>query len=137
MTGRIVKPLFGQPCNACGLCCILEQCSLSFAIFGAQPLCPALESVEGGAFTCGLIRDPDHYGVGAGRPAVASEAFAVILGAGLGCDGVLTDADRAVAGTSIPDSVIAKQGLEAYRRASVEARELINRLAPRRDGVRA
>lgn len=82
------KPAFGSPCNGCGVCCIAVQCPLSTAIFGDAELCPALEA-EGDGFACGLIRNPSHYlhDLPKWSGSSMSEAFAVMLGAGTGCDG--------------------------------------------------
>lgn len=132
MTTAPVKPLYGSPCNSCGLCCVMEQCPLSEAVFGTQALCPALEALPTGGYGCGLIARPAAYGVGGDWASpVVSEAFAVILGAGQGCDGVLTDADRALSVHF--DADIRPRAEAAYAAASPEARALIDRLSPMRN----
>lgn len=81
------KPVYGSPCNSCGLCCLREQCPLSEAMFGPRPVCPALERGEGPALRCGLVADPDRYTQGARwSKDVRGEAFAILVGAGGGCD---------------------------------------------------
>lgn len=128
MTDPLPKPLYGLPCNGCGLCCILEQCPLSEAFFGQQPICPALEALPTGAYACGIVRAPQEYldlqaGFAHHAPA-AREAFAVMLGAGLGCDGVANDADRAA--RKGDDEVMKRRGRAARAAASPEAQALIN-----------
>lgn len=119
------KPLYGSPCNGCGLCCVMEQCPLSIEVFGPHSLCPALEELPAGGFTCGLIARPRVY-LETKAPELADllgEAFGVILGAGTGCDGVASDADRAIAdaeGTALRDR--AREHLRAQRR---EVREVV------------
>lgn len=89
------KPLYRDPCNGCGLCCIMGQCPLSSRFFGPRDLCPALEAVEGGAYTCGLIRDPARYSpqMRQFEPNDLRETYALILGAGKGCDCTHSDED--------------------------------------------
>jgi len=125
-----VKPLYGEPCNGCGLCCVMEQCDLSKAFFGEQHLCPALEPRRAGGYDCGLITRPGFYGVNPGLGKVASEAFAIVLGAGQGCDGVASDEDRARA--PLFDADIQPRAEAAYAGASAAARELIDIIAPTR-----
>lgn len=85
------KPAYGQPCNSCGLCCIAQQCPLSKAIFGPRGVCPALERGDGKTLTCGLVRSTGDYvpDLPAWGGAALSEAFALMLGAGVGCDGTM------------------------------------------------
>jgi ferredoxin len=83
------KPLYGDPCNGCGLCCIASQCPVSLIIFGQRDLCPALISNQLGGYVCGLVS------TGALNPA-AREAAAFVIGSGTGCDFTATDADRAI-----------------------------------------
>ena len=115
------KPLYGDPCNNCGICCLLSRCPISMAIFGdSDEVCPALEPV-GVGFTCGLVAelaDADKWGGTA-----LSEAFALMTGAGLGCDAVHSDADAARR-TAIRDEVIGRIR-DAIAKASPEAQRLI------------
>jgi hypothetical protein len=92
------KPVYGSPCNSCGLCCIAEQCPLSLAVFGERPICPALAepAAEPGALVCGLIVEPERFlDMPRGVARLHGDAFALMLGAGKGCDGIMTDEDRA------------------------------------------
>lgn len=56
------KPKFGTACNGCGLCCLIEPCSLAieFVTSDTTGPCPALEK-EDDRFWCGLLRRPHHY----------------------------------------------------------------------------
>lgn len=57
MTLKPGKPLYGDPCNGCGLCCLSEQCPISLEMFGDVGICPALVD-EGERWSCGLISKP-------------------------------------------------------------------------------
>lgn len=74
------KPPEGAPCNGCGQCCIEVQCDLGIVSAPAPEgeICRALRH-DGGRFACGLIVDPEAYGV------IDVEAIAARLGIGLGC----------------------------------------------------
>jgi hypothetical protein len=84
------KPSFGAPCNGCGLCCLSEQCRVSIKEFGAQDVCPALET-EQGRYWCGLMIHPSKYGAGGELAQHVGEECAAgfwrsYIGAGKGCD---------------------------------------------------
>jgi hypothetical protein len=85
-----LKPLFGDECNHCGLCCMRSQCPLSEMAFGLGAVpCPALRW-DGADSVCGLL---------AGRPELNDaqrEAGALMIGSGVGCDATYTLADRLV-----------------------------------------
>lgn len=84
------KPPYGSPCNGCGQCCIAQQCPISTALFGEQEICPALE-YYGQALGCGLIRNTADYvpDLPAWGGELLTEAFGLMIGAGIGCDGTL------------------------------------------------
>ena len=75
------KPPEHDPCNGCGECCIAVQCDLGLlcAPTPEGEVCRALRH-DGERFACGLIVDPETYGVD--DPA----AIARRLGIGRGCD---------------------------------------------------
>ena len=124
------KPLYGQPCNGCGLCCLMEQCPISVEVFGPSALCPALEELPAGGFTCGLVARPRHYLPGPVEAAdLMGETFAVMLGAGTGCDGVLSDADRAIAAAEGP--ALLTRAREHLRKQSPAVRDMVYRLTGR------
>lgn len=56
------KPLYGSPCNGCGLCCQLSLCEVAEAALPPhiQAPCPFLE-YELGRTWCGLARDPAKH----------------------------------------------------------------------------
>lgn len=85
---RAAKPAFGVECNGCGLCCLMEPCSLAEEFLDVSSgRCPALEWEEG-RFWCGLVRSPSKY-LAPGKEfadAVVGAAFAQALGVGVGCD---------------------------------------------------
>ncbi|MHD0645023.1 hypothetical protein ACYPKM_05310 [Pseudomonas aeruginosa] len=97
------KPKFGQPCNNCGLCCLVHVCDLGQAL-GDKEVCKALMTIEGGGYVCGLVEAPYQF-----LPDEVTAAFkamdelepgediglkqlqsihAEALGAGRGCDTV-------------------------------------------------
>src|SRR5688572_8418484 len=82
------KPLYGEPCNGCGICCMQEICPPGLEIFEhirghqlkAEQPCPALEyNSQTKRFDCLLAHNLE---------------FAYKAGIGVGCDAVLTVADR-------------------------------------------
>lgn len=88
--GLPAKPAYGQPCNGCGMCCIAVQCPISIALFGDSDVCPALTEA-GNALACGLMIDTGAYVPDMTRwgGKVLTEAFALMIGSGIGCDGLL------------------------------------------------
>ncbi len=117
------KPLYGNPCNGCGACCMSVPCPISQAIFN-KPSCPALEWT-GNAYTCGLFTNLSAYvpGMTAWGGSALSQAFALLLGAGLGCDGVLTEADEIA--RPLADEVMKAKALAAISSAPDDVRELV------------
>lgn len=91
------KPLFGDPCNNCGYCCITEPCPIAQEFLGCtKGPCVAL-FIEDGAYLCGMVRDPITQIWNASnrdkRALAPSEAsaklgteIALALGVGKGCD---------------------------------------------------
>lgn len=62
------KPVYGSPCNNCGICCALETCPLGAVVFGitdTECKCPALQisKTENGYIgKCGIAENPEKYG---------------------------------------------------------------------------
>lgn len=94
------KPVFGQPCNGCGICCIAKVCELGVTL-GDEQNCKALVRSTDGGFHCGMVADPYRYmdeadlsvwrdidGLdGGAKGELALKALhAEALGAGRGCD---------------------------------------------------
>lgn len=87
------KPKEGQPCNGCGLCCMLEVCAIGARVYGEdQPApCPGLQA-EAGRFWCGVVQAEEKAFLGG---AVSDHRIAEMLGIGRGCDaedGIETEA---------------------------------------------
>jgi len=81
------KPIYGAPCNNCGLCCVVSQCPISLLVFGPREgRCPALEPDGLGGFRCGFV---DHAEGDYRKPAE------LMIGAGHGCDMAGTPQDYA------------------------------------------
>lgn len=117
------KPRWGQPCNGCGLCCILEQCPISLATFGPELICPAL-TMRPGSSGCGLVETPGAFF----NDDMADElgAFiALILGVGTGCDASHTEEDERIA-----DAEEAAGGHPVVNANMARVQEMAKRLIP-------
>jgi hypothetical protein len=57
------KPRPGQPCNGCGVCCVVETCPVGrIAFLKKRGPCPALAwQDEAGRYLCGLVQAPAAY----------------------------------------------------------------------------
>ncbi|HEJ2342222.1 TPA: hypothetical protein ACWLUJ_005739 [Pseudomonas aeruginosa] len=102
------KPVEGDPCNGCGLCCVAQVCDLGLAL-GDDRNCRALIQNEDFTFSCGLVVDPYRFladkdleawlaidrvsGGNAGEEAL-KQMNAEALGAGRGCDADDEEADQ-------------------------------------------
>lgn len=56
------KPAPGQPCNGCGVCCLVEPCPLGRLLSGRRSgRCRVLRWDEGGqCYRCGALDDPSQ-----------------------------------------------------------------------------
>lgn len=119
------KPRYGEPCNGCGMCCVAVQCPVSLGLFGEQPLCPALEQA-GDALACGLMRNTLDYvpDMPAWGGKALTEAFALMIGSGLGCDGA--DENDTIEAQEIFRPKLRARAEAAVAGASPEARELLS-----------
>lgn len=94
------KPVYGDPCNGCGVCCIAKVCELGEAL-GDDQNCKALIQNTDRSFSCGLVVDPyrfiseeslavwkavDAMSDGNAGEQALRESNAQALGAGRGCD---------------------------------------------------
>lgn len=106
------------------MCCIAQQCPLSIAIFGESEVCPALEQA-GAALACGLVRNTADYvpDMTEWGGKALTEAFGLMLGAGAGCDGTVSDEDRAREAEYRP--IIRAKAEAAIEAASDEAKVLL------------
>lgn len=92
------KPLQGQPCNGCGVCCTAEPCPLGQALSRRrQGRCRALTwKPEAGLYLCGVLDDPQRWLPW--LPQTVARALARRwIAAGRGCDCDL-EVEPAVAG---------------------------------------
>jgi hypothetical protein len=84
------KPVQGEPCNGCGICCAAERCPVAwlFLPLGRAP-CTALEwDEEARRYRCGMVANAAKYVGWLPRrwEAQASRWFAYRVAAGKGCD---------------------------------------------------
>lgn len=123
------KPAYLDPCNGCGGCCLMAQCSVSLVIFGkARGVCPALERTGEKTFGCGLMSRPqDFLDLPAWGHKPFAEAVAVMLGAGNGCDAP-TEAEWSPAGTE----ELLRRARVSFDRASEEAKVIMTAIGARR-----
>lgn len=71
------KPLFGEPCNGCGLCCAREVCGIGKMVHGdIEGPCPSL-TYSADRFWCSLVVVEKLAGL---QPMIAEA-----LGVGRGC----------------------------------------------------
>jgi hypothetical protein len=59
--GAPTKPVWGAPCNGCGVCCLAEPCPLGVVLSGRRSgSCSALRWLaEGQRYSCGALTDPE------------------------------------------------------------------------------
>jgi hypothetical protein len=86
----LLKPKCGDPCNHCGLCCLMETCPVGQRFFDipGKTHCPALLWTKEGS-RCGLMTEPQKYVPTRARihgPTKMREAAKFLLGAGKGCN---------------------------------------------------
>lgn len=87
------KPMEGQPCNGCGVCCASEPCPIGIVVSRKlKGACKALFWSEGEQrYRCGLIVEPQHYlppGLRYLSKVLSKFAYRYIS-AGSGCDSSL------------------------------------------------
>jgi hypothetical protein len=82
------KPLFGTPCNGCGVCCAASLCPVAVVfLFQIKGKCRAM-LWQDGRYVCGMAVSPDLYIKlipEKGRE-LSARFFASRIAAGLGCD---------------------------------------------------
>jgi hypothetical protein len=87
MFSEFAKPKKGDPCNHCGLCCVVSPCELARELLDCRVgPCIALE----GKNLCGLTIRPAWYvykkQVPLDEQKKVAEVFSRLLGIGQGCD---------------------------------------------------
>lgn len=95
------KPLIGEPCNGCGLCCMLAVCHTGAYMMGMvqhwgerriDGPCPALTPRKDGSYACGLMVNPRKWlGKSSYRGEVIAKHVGNCISAGTGCDELGTD----------------------------------------------
>ncbi len=110
------KPLYGVPCNRCGLCCLLSPCRAAIALFNLPQgeRCRFVASDSLGGFVCGLADHPIF------NP-IERAAITVAIGAGVGCDARATPADEDVRPSRIPGMIAAARASDAAAPPEVRA----------------
>ena len=108
------KPVFGAPCNGCGVCCLLEPCPLGVLLSGRRSgACSALRwQPDSRQYRCGAItsaqevlRDRLPLFVHGGVPPLAAllaRAAQRWVAAGVGCDCDVPCADGAQDAQALP-----------------------------------
>lgn len=117
------KPLYGDACNRCGLCCLVSPCAVANVLLNQyEGACQAIRRDGLGGWVCGFATEHPS--------AAVREAAAVATGAGVGCDMAHTPADAVARATRKPGMTAAAR--VARRNASPEAQALLRswRLAP-------
>jgi hypothetical protein len=59
--GAPIKPVWGAPCNHCGVCCLVEPCPLGVVLSGRRSgSCSALRwHADGQRYHCGALTDAE------------------------------------------------------------------------------
>jgi hypothetical protein len=80
------KPLLGQPCNGCGVCCLVEPCPVGMVLSRrVRGACKALrwDDVRR-RYVCGVLMDTANR-----KPRWLHRWVARMIAAGQGCDAAL------------------------------------------------
>ena len=86
------KPVWGEPCNGCGVCCATEPCPVGMLISRKrQGACKALLwNAEERRYRCGVVSEPQHFMAPRWLAAMAPRFAMRMISAGSGCDCDLT-----------------------------------------------
>jgi hypothetical protein len=82
------KPVFGTPCNGCGVCCAASPCPVAIVfLFQLRGKCRAL-LWQDERYVCGMVVRPDRYVwlLPERWRNVSGRFFASRIAAGAGCD---------------------------------------------------
>ena len=84
------KPLWGEPCNGCGVCCQRSACEIAQKVAGDSEFGPcSLLEWDGSRYRCGALRMALAMGE------VAVSIIRSKLGIGYGCDSEVCAEDTA------------------------------------------
>ena len=122
------KPPVGDPCNGCGLCCMVRVCSTGSYVLGlvdqygdrAEGPCPALKEDGRGGYACGLVLRPKDYIDSPRGVTPLRDAVKLLIGAGAGCDEAGDEPDE----TFLPKArrmqaqYIERHGVETLQKAA-------------------
>jgi len=86
------KPAWGEPCNGCGVCCIVEPCPVGMLVSGKRTgACKALAwNAEQARYLCGVVSEPRRFIAPAWLAGLAARFALRMIAAGKGCDCDLT-----------------------------------------------
>jgi len=82
------KPVYGAPCNGCGVCCAAGPCPVALVfLFQFKGKCRAL-LWQDERYVCGMVASPDRYVklIPEKWRASGGRFFASRIAAGAGCD---------------------------------------------------
>lgn len=129
------KPKIGEPCNSCGLCCMVVMCNVGAFLmkkvdnWGERKIagpCPALTKKPTGEMLCGLVVNPEKYVKSKYRPEVIAREVRHIIGAVTGCDDLGVDMEVDPEEERKLDEIIAKTSTdEVWIERSKKAVEII------------
>nr|WP_316638587.1 hypothetical protein [uncultured Roseateles sp.] len=92
-TAAPAKPELGEPCNGCGLCCLLEPCPVGILVSRRrQGACSALLwSDEQARYRCGMVVEPQQFlpWLPVWLQPLAARWARRLISAGKGCDAAL------------------------------------------------
>ncbi len=87
------KPMYGQPCNGCGVCCLAEPCPVGmFVSRRRRGACSALEwQPDQAQYRCGMASQPQAHLTWLPAWAVPWTQYMVLrwIAAAKGCDSTL------------------------------------------------
>lgn len=88
------KPVLGQACNGCGVCCLAEPCPVGIVVSRRRsgPCKAVVWSEAESRYRCGVVTDPSKFlprwllGLGKGTERAAVRMALRLIAAGRGCD---------------------------------------------------
>ena len=91
------KPVWGEPCNGCGVCCTVEPCPVGMLISGKRRgACKALMWDDATSrYRCRVVSEPERFTAPRWLSALATRFAMRMIAAGSGCDCDLTVEPRA------------------------------------------